>query len=227
MVACLFGCRSNSRIDPGILAEHRQEGARREARLFGRKVSGPRLNQPLHQVRIEMRIKKATDKNERPQAATDQRIENGCGEIVGQLRTVTGQKLDKIRSIRLRNVGEHLGCVGQNIPRRQKPARRVGHKHGLELPGQAVDDCEAPIFSRLEVDAISLLGMANGQELRSCPRQQPARRQRLVLGPVDRERARLVRWREHRIDGRFRGKLHAARGATPAKRDNRATVTAE
>ena len=39
--------------------------------------------------------------------------------------------------------------------------------------------------------------------------------------------ARLDRWREHRIDGRFRGKLHAAAGANPAKRAKRATVTAE
>ena len=77
MVACLFGCQSNSRVDPGILAEDRQEGARREARLFGRKVSGPRLNQPLHQVRIEMRLRKARHHIERSQAATDQRIENG------------------------------------------------------------------------------------------------------------------------------------------------------
>ena len=39
----------------------------------------------------------------------------------------------------------------------------------------------------------------------------------LVLGPVDRERARLGRRREHRIDGRFRGKLHAAARRRPGK----------
>ena len=166
-----------------------------------------------------MRLRKARHHHrEWSCATTEQRIDNGCSEIVGKLRTVPDQEPDKVRPIRLRDAGQQPGCVGQNILRRQEPARWVGHEHGLQLPGQSVDNLgEAAVLSRLDVDASSLLGMANGQELRSCPRQQPARRQRLVLGPVDREAARRGRWREHRIDGRFRGKLHAVRGCHPGK----------
>src|SRR5580698_482292 len=77
VVACLFSCQSDSRVDPRILAEDRQVGARREASRFGRKVSGPGLNQPLHQIRIEMRPLKLRHHIERsPRATADQRIEN-------------------------------------------------------------------------------------------------------------------------------------------------------
>ena len=217
---------------PGFGRRIRQEGCRGERHVFLPSEEESTLwssgsldhcwNQPLHQVsNRNAPPKKPHHEIERSHSATGTSgLKTGELKLLREAQDGSGPGA---RQSPLRFVSETSAsgsrCSGQNISALYKSRPDASATStASSFPGQAVHDREAAVLSRLDVDAFRLLGMANGQELRSRPRQKPARCQRLVLGPVDRKGARLDHWREHRINGRFRGKLHAARRRQPGKK---------